>query len=171
MIGLTISSWQSLTEFYIEKPQIGFVKVLSGIAGAVEKGLFPVLRTVNLTLRHDETDSESQENFQQELLALVRRLKENRIPDELTNKVIWSVGNLIMHINSNTNIDGSACASDLPGHAMTEKSVHLSYDSIIESALKTLQGHTEGLTAAAHTISPCGILLENLSLKIRAQPF
>ena len=27
---------QSLTEFYIETPQIGFVKVLSGIAGAVE---------------------------------------------------------------------------------------------------------------------------------------
>ena len=74
-------------------------------------------------------------------MALVQKFKQSRVPVEPTSKVILSVGNVIMHINSNTNIDGSACASDLPGHAMTEKSVHLSYDSIIESALETLQGH------------------------------
>ena len=142
--------FQSLTEFYIQTPQIGFVKILNGIAGAVEKGLFPVLGTVNLTLRHDETDSEAQENTQQEMLALVKRFQENGIPDELTNKVIHSVGNLIMHINSNTNIDGN-----LPVHA-------LCYDSMIASMLKTLQGH---ITASQQKLIQSGLVefLEKIS--------
>ena len=126
-------SWPCLSELEIRVPMIAFVNPLRNIVAALESGFLPNLEILRIMLSSREIDMTEREELRGNMLSLQKELNK-RLPQDITNQVMGSLMNLLIHMQSNLR---SVTDKDVTGKPINEI-VQSNFESMVSSMIDTL---------------------------------
>ena len=147
--------FETLAELGIHVPQECFAKTLANISDCIERGVFPILNTLRLTITCKPADSQTRFRVKNKLTALKTKLEEF-LSKDVAGHAITSVNNSIVNMQNLVHVELTKDFAGQSFESIIPEIFHKTYASLVDETVATL---TESITQNQKS-KLCAVLLD-----------